>query len=393
MTSRGWWSWSRTAANNATADATINMAEGMAPSAVNDGIRSLMAKAAEFRDDFNGLTLGGSSTAYTATTNQQFDTLAHLDGAMLTIIPSSTSGASPTLNVDGLGAKAINKTTGVALSAGAMVGGVPYQVRYNNSATEFILIGQAGVFLGTLAASAVGSTNIANGAVQYAHVQNVAAARLLGNPSSTTSAAPSEISVSSGLAFTGSVLGTSSIPDASLALPGAWKLIETQTPSGVGQVDFETGLDDTYDAYEIRVSNFKPATDDARLWLRVKVSGSYQTSGYRYTCEVQTDQGTSVGSASASASAMILTSNTNTDAVGNASGENWSGRITFDNPEASDFLMFRWHGSYNMAGGSMASASGGGCYGTAGATTGIRLMPSTGNISGGRFSLYGLKKS
>ena len=39
------WSWSKTAASNATADATINWAEGQSPSSVNDP-----ARAAEWRD-------------------------------------------------------------------------------------------------------------------------------------------------------------------------------------------------------------------------------------------------------------------------------------------------------------------------------------------------------
>jgi hypothetical protein len=37
------YTWPTTAANNATADSTINWAEGMAPSAVNDSARAQMA--------------------------------------------------------------------------------------------------------------------------------------------------------------------------------------------------------------------------------------------------------------------------------------------------------------------------------------------------------------
>jgi len=37
------WKWSRTAANNATADGSINWAEGQAPSTVNDSARAMMA--------------------------------------------------------------------------------------------------------------------------------------------------------------------------------------------------------------------------------------------------------------------------------------------------------------------------------------------------------------
>src|SRR4051812_79222 len=107
------YNWSRTAASNATADATINWSEGQAPSTVNDSGRSMMASTAAFRDDISGaLATGGTSTAYTLTSRQVFDTLAHMDGAMIAFTPHATNGASPTLNIDGLGAKSIVLASG-----------------------------------------------------------------------------------------------------------------------------------------------------------------------------------------------------------------------------------------------------------------------------------------
>jgi len=41
------WKWSRTAASNATADGSINWAEGQAPSTVNDSARAMMAAASK----------------------------------------------------------------------------------------------------------------------------------------------------------------------------------------------------------------------------------------------------------------------------------------------------------------------------------------------------------
>src|SRR5262245_9309127 len=106
--------WSKTAANNAAADPTINYAEGMAPSAVNDSARAAMARTAEWRDDISGtITTGGSSTAYTVTSNQGFDTLAHMSGAMIAFVPHTTNGATVTLNVDGLGAKPLRSAPSV----------------------------------------------------------------------------------------------------------------------------------------------------------------------------------------------------------------------------------------------------------------------------------------
>lgn len=139
-------SWSKTAATNATADSNVNWAEGMAPSAVNDSARAEMASVAKFRDDISGtVTTGGTSTAFTMTTNQGFASAAAMSGAMLCFIPHATSGAAPTLAVDGLTARAINVSTGVAVPTGALILGTPYVVTYIHASTEFILQGAVAV--------------------------------------------------------------------------------------------------------------------------------------------------------------------------------------------------------------------------------------------------------
>jgi hypothetical protein len=151
--------WSKTAASNATADSTISWAEGQAPSTVNDSSRAEMAAVAMWRDDISGtITTGGSSTAYTVTTNSVFSTAALMSGAMITFIPHTTSGAAPTLAVDGLTARAINAATGVAVATGALVEGTPYTVTYIHASTEFILHGKTATVVGTTGTFSAGVT-------------------------------------------------------------------------------------------------------------------------------------------------------------------------------------------------------------------------------------------
>src|SRR5690242_11515768 len=109
------WKWSQVAASNGTADASCAFPEGQSPSSLNDGARGIMAAAAKYRDDIAGLILtAGTSTSYTLSTAQGFDTLAHLHGAMICFTPHVTNGANGTgLNVDGLGIKPILSTPGV----------------------------------------------------------------------------------------------------------------------------------------------------------------------------------------------------------------------------------------------------------------------------------------
>jgi len=136
------WKWSHTASSNATADNTINWAEGMAPSAVNDSARAMMARLAEWRDDVSGtITTAGTSTAYTVASNQGFDNFPDMSGAMIAFVPHTTNGATVTLNVDGLGTKPLRFGPNLELQSGVMVQGTPYVVSYNNSDGAFYLQG------------------------------------------------------------------------------------------------------------------------------------------------------------------------------------------------------------------------------------------------------------
>lgn len=136
------WGWSKTASSNATADSTINWAEGQAPSSVNDSARAMMARTAEYRDDIAGaIVTGGTSTAYTVSSNQVFDTLAHMANQMIAFTPHTTNGATVTLNVDGLGAKPLRSAPSTELLAGVLIQGTPYIATYNNSDAAWYLQG------------------------------------------------------------------------------------------------------------------------------------------------------------------------------------------------------------------------------------------------------------
>jgi microcystin-dependent protein len=138
----GFYTWSRTASANASADNGVNWAEGMAPSAVNDSGRGMMASAAKWRDDISGaLATAGSSTAYTIASYQGFDTPAHLDGQQIAFTPHVTNGATVTLAVDGLSAKPLRRAPGAELPAAMLIAGSPYVATYYNATGEFILQG------------------------------------------------------------------------------------------------------------------------------------------------------------------------------------------------------------------------------------------------------------
>lgn len=123
--------WSQTASSNNTADSTINYREGQAPSTINNSARAAMAAVAKYRDDISGkLNTGGSSTAYTITSNQTYTSLS--DGIVIVARLHAANGAAPTLNVDSLGAKAIRTHTSTAITSGSMNSGGIYEFTYDS---------------------------------------------------------------------------------------------------------------------------------------------------------------------------------------------------------------------------------------------------------------------
>lgn len=130
-------SWSTTAATNATADSTINWAEGQAPSTVNNSARAMMAVIAKYYKDINGtLATTGSANVY-AVTNNGGDA-AYYTGMTLAVTPNFSNTAACTINVNTIGAKSIKLLSGSDPAANDILSGAIQILIYNG--TNFILI-------------------------------------------------------------------------------------------------------------------------------------------------------------------------------------------------------------------------------------------------------------
>ncbi|WP_298243725.1 phage tail protein [uncultured Bradyrhizobium sp.] len=134
--------WSQTASADATADSTINWAEGQSPASVNDSARAMMAAIAKYRDDVAGaIVTTGTSTAYAVSTYQVFQSLAQLNGQMIAFTPHATNGATVTINVDSLGGKPLRSAPSAELPVGVLIQGTPYVAVYNHADQAFYLRG------------------------------------------------------------------------------------------------------------------------------------------------------------------------------------------------------------------------------------------------------------
>lgn len=124
------WQWSTNAASNATADPSINWAEGMAPSAVNDSARAMMAALAVRSKDSGSIASAGTASAFTLTTNTGYPSIAALNGQMITFQNGSgVNTAGATITIDGNGPYPLTTDSGASIiPAGTMVIGGMYTV-------------------------------------------------------------------------------------------------------------------------------------------------------------------------------------------------------------------------------------------------------------------------
>lgn len=127
-------------ANNTGAAANAGFPEGMDYRDVNNAARALEGMLARWYSDISGsLTTGGSASAYTLTPNRTVTAYTAGDSYMAQLNHTST-GAS-TLDVSGLGPKAILLPDGSAVQAGDLVSGSVVLFVYDG--TQFRVVGAA----------------------------------------------------------------------------------------------------------------------------------------------------------------------------------------------------------------------------------------------------------
>lgn len=402
--------WSKTAASNNTADSAVNWAEGQAPSSVNDSARGMMAATAKWRDDLNGsVATAGSSTAYTATSNQTFASLTA--GIEIACQFDEDCGATVTLNVDGLGAKPLRSAAGVELVAGAIKAGSVHRATYFTSNSGEWLLHDVSPTI--LADSQVATAKIADGAVTYAKMQDVSVtSRVLGRKTSGAGDAE-ELTLSDVLDFVGSATrGDILIRGASswtrLAIGGSGSVITsdgtdvgwgaspamfriaTVTAANSPTVSFTSGIDSTYREYMIGIDAAIPQTDSTSFFMEVSVDGgsSWKTTSYLGGPWSFNTGGGQTNIASTSNFAL-----SRTNVMSNTSSNGWSGQVSLHAPSATGNKIMVATGGHLVTGGTIfENVQGAGSYnGVTTAINAVRFRFSSGNVASGVFALYGIK--
>jgi hypothetical protein len=176
--------------------------------------------------------------------------------------------------------------------------------------------------------------------------------------------------------------------------------IATQTASNSTAIDFVNGsggvvFDSTYKAYALVLTSVKPVTDTARPILRTSsnAGSSYDTGASDYafwTGGGNADTTANANNNSAADDGIYIGS---TDGCGNATGEHLSGIIYMFNPAGTDRFLTKHDIAMVPPDGVPWFGNGGGMRAANADVDAIRFLYSTGNISSGTFTLYGLKDS
>ena len=192
------------------------------------------------------------------------------------------------------------------------------------------------------------------------------------------------------------VLQTNGSGVLSFATPssGALTLLSTVTASNSATVDLETTFNSTYDSYIIVFSNAAPSANTNNIRVRLKINGTYQTSGYNYHAARPDNTSASYSAQGASAQSYINLMGGNVqDSRATVPGSTSDMHIRINAPTSTATIKsISWNGS--MVGTTNSPLFGSGQFVTSfEALTGVRFFYASGNILTGVFRLYGLANS
>ena len=171
---------------------------------------------------------------------------------------------------------------------------------------------------------------------------------------------------------------------------GAWNLIGTGTASNSASLDI-TGLSATYTTYALIMSNIRPATNQAWLYLRIGDSNGFASGAGTYeghNCTVKTNSASYSGRTYSDTQFYIC------EDIGNATEKSANVTAYLNCRGATERPSINGTSQCMNAGGDGMGGSRMGEYASAMANLDrVQVFMNTGNITSGTFSVYGISKT
>ena len=174
---------------------------------------------------------------------------------------------------------------------------------------------------------------------------------------------------------------------------GALIPIRTQVASASAAIDFTSGITSAYDEYIFTLTDIIPATDGANLLMRVSQDGGSTfkagASDYAFAKWGWSSTAGAPAGSTGDTSIIIVTALSNASAT-----RSQQLKISMWNPAGAVLAKyFTWQHGHVDTSGAVEGAVGTGLFKlNQAAIDGIRFLMSSGNITSGTFTLYGVRK-
>lgn len=186
------------------------------------------------------------------------------------------------------------------------------------------------------------------------------------------------------------------------AVTGDWIFIETVTISDDATVDMD--LSGSHAIYVFHLDNIIPATDTARLELRVSVDGGSTflegSADYRSQMSgAQADEGTiQYGLATTATTEAVISREAGNNGMGNATGESLNGFVFVHNAKqttldvliTTEMVYLRSEADFTPIGKLTGHKGRAALIDNHDEVDAVRFLASAGNLTSGRISLYGV---
>lgn len=177
----------------------------------------------------------------------------------------------------------------------------------------------------------------------------------------------------------------------------AWTFIQHLSAPTSNQFTFSSLSLGGYQRVLLLVDGAIVGTDGAFLNLTISTGSGFNTSGYRYYHASRSSSGSSDSTAqdtpASGAFIRVLGGASSTWGIGNAATESGSSWITVSNVGSGLYKTVDFNSSHVAPSGSGVRVFGGGLLEQTAAIDGLRISVSTGTMTGGKATLYGLPTS
>lgn len=170
------------------------------------------------------------------------------------------------------------------------------------------------------------------------------------------------------------------------------KLDESIVSSSVSSVILgDSNWDSSYDVYKLVISNMTMDTDNAQIRMKFLLSGTAQSTSNYDEASKNLNSGATFGNNSLdNYQAFVITyAGASTDS--NARFNSTHYLFNMNNPNEFSFMTLEVT-SIRQGGTTLEGKQGGGLYSVTEAHNGVEITALGGNVTGGIFSLYSLKK-